>query len=89
MEPIDRKDLIIKLMDLSYPIDIATLYELIQDMPVVQPEPPHGQWILKRYGFDSPLDGLTFEHCSCCGWEHNKNYMLYSYCPNCGAKMRK
>lgn len=42
----------------------------------------HGRWV-KTIG----ENGVTSAcHCNLCGFEDNR-YLLFNYCPNCGAKM--
>ena len=58
------------------------LYD-IKKLPSVNPQKPKtGHWI-KTIG----ENGITSAvRCSECGFEDNR-YMLFRYCPNCGAKM--
>lgn len=54
----------------------------IKDIIPVTAEPKTGHWI-KTIG----ENGITSAvRCSECGFEDNR-YMLFRYCPNCGAKM--
>lgn len=49
----------------------------------LQPQPKMGHWIktISENGVTSAV------RCSECGFEDNR-YMLFRYCPNCGAKMQ-
>ena len=54
---------------------------LIEQLPSVNPQ-KSGKWIktISENGITSAV------RCSECGFEDNR-YMLFRYCPNCGAKM--
>jgi hypothetical protein len=54
----------------------------IKKLPPVTPQPQTGHWIktISENGITSAV------RCSECGFEDNR-YMLFRYCPNCGAKM--
>lgn len=52
----------------------------IDNAPTIDPV-KHGHWISKYW------DGGSEHHCSECGAIYKDLYDLYSYCPNCGAKM--
>ena len=56
--------------------------QAIKDLSSVKQKPQTGHWV-KTIG----ENGITSAvRCSECGFEDNR-YMLFRYCPNCGAKM--
>ncbi|MBQ7265123.1 MAG: hypothetical protein IJS61_03405 [Firmicutes bacterium] len=67
--------------------DYSKLFDFVDNMPSVTPQPKTGHWIEK-----DGYDGDTYYDCSECGeiwvaiegtpWDNGMNY-----CPNCGAKM--
>ena len=64
----------------------TALYETvkaIKALPSAQPERKQGKWIktISENGITSAV------RCSECGFEDNR-YMLFRYCPHCGADMR-
>jgi len=60
------------------------LYDRIDRLPSIKQEPKTGRWI-KTIG----ENGVTsVVRCSECGFEDNR-YMLFRYCPSCGAKMEE
>ena len=71
LDEIDRR------FDLAKPFK-----QLIESMPSVTPQQRMGQWVktISENGITSAV------RCSECGFEDNR-YMLFRYCPDCGAKM--
>ena len=64
--------------------DFYTMEEAIKVIiEVLEQEPKTGRWIktISENGVTSAI------RCSECGFEDNR-YMLFRYCPNCGAKMQ-
>ena len=63
-------------------INILEAVDRIMDLPSVEQEPKTGHWIktISENGITSAV------RCSKCGFEDNR-YMLFRYCPNCGARM--
>ena len=58
-----------------------TLIKIIDKSPSVEPERPHGKWIMRSGGRQG-----THAECSNCGM---KNYAgILNYCPDCGAEMK-
>jgi len=55
---------------------------MIENMPSVEPERPHGEWIIT-----SPEPGYIEVRCSVCNHTHMTNH-TYDFCPVCGADMR-
>ena len=68
-------------------IPITELYDILEQMPSVQPERPKGSWIPQN---NNKVNGMTsttvyyYPKCSVCG--HCGNYT--NFCPECGADMR-
>jgi hypothetical protein len=60
----------------------SVFLKIIRDLPPVTPQQKTGHWIktISENGITSAV------RCSECGFEDNR-YMLFRYCPNCGAKM--
>lgn len=60
----------------------------IEECDDVEPERKHGEWV----GVMTEA-WCTFDECKCsvCGVVEyfNKGWKKFSYCPNCGAKMRE
>lgn len=58
---------------------------LIKDLPSAQPERKKGRWLPDN------IPGGGFWVCSCCKFpsEAFAADVLYKFCPNCGADMRK
>lgn len=57
--------------------------EMIQDAPAADVAPVrHGRW-------DIMANTKTRHMCSSCGWDVPEYGKFYSYCPNCGAHMKK
>ena len=66
----------------SQSINILDAMSRIDDLPPVTPKQRTGHWekTISENGITSAV------RCSECGFEDNR-YMLFRYCPNCGAKM--
>ena len=65
--------------------DFYTMEEAIKVIiEVLEQEPKTGRWIktISENGVTSAI------RCSECGFEDNR-YMLFRYCPSCGAKMKE
>ena len=62
--------------------DKKTIEQIIDEQPTIE-ERKRGKWIktISENGITSAV------RCSECGFEDNR-YMLFRYCPNCGADMR-
>lgn len=56
----------------------ACPYEKLQEFVPVR----HGRW-------DIMANTKTRHMCSSCGWDVPEYGKFYSYCPNCGAHMKK
>ena len=63
---------------------VSLAIKALEQEPCIEEEPKTGRWI-KTIG----ENGITSAvRCSECGLEDNR-YMLFRYCPNCGAKMKE
>ena len=83
---ISREKLIQKLEAWDHDVNAIPNYVwmVIREAPPVTPAEKVGRWI-KTIG----ENGITSSvRCSECGFEDNR-YMLFRYCPNCGAKMQE
>ena len=63
---------------------MRAMQSVLYDLPPVTPTEKVGQWI-KTTGENGVTSAVR---CSECGFEDNR-YMLFRYCPNCGAKMQE
>ena len=67
--------------EVKIPINVwKKLFELVDNLPSVQPEQKTGHWIKKM------VRGSEELYCSNCGNGIDVIYE-YNYCPNCGIKM--
>ena len=80
---LDSRELIAEMIEKA-----PTVKEIPTNIPIdvfeklISPELKTGHWIktISENGITSAV------RCSECGFEDNR-YMLFRYCPNCGAKM--
>lgn len=84
-DAISREETLKTLMDEWTEYDselIGWLFEKIDKLPSVTPQPKMGHWI-KTIGENGVTSAIR---CSGCGFEDNR-YELFNYCPNCGRPM--
>ena len=82
---ISREETLKTLMDEWTEYDrelIDYLFEKIDKLPSVTPQPKMGQWITGKDEYGDVYEAV----CSCC--DKNGNHK-WAYCPNCGYKMQK
>ena len=61
----------------------------VVDAPSIDIEPKRGEWVKRTHNTLIAL--VNFAYCSECGQPimHEHTRSLWSFCPNCGADMRK
>ena len=79
-----KEEILEYFKDINFAYNDCTRYDTLKRMlDELEQEPKTGRWI-KTIG----ENGITSAvRCSECGFEDNR-YMLFRYCPNCGAKMQ-
>lgn len=90
----------VKHQDCEHPFDIEkddyywcdgceTALQTLPELPSAQPERKTGQWQEDPNGYG--FWGYGFWICSACGFvlKVSGTDLLYNFCPNCGADMRK
>ena len=72
---------VVMMTDYDDGIRGCDIRELLEELPLIEPEPKKGHWEIYII---SPFDG---EDCRCseCGKIECAPY--WNYCPNCGARM--
>lgn len=89
MRLIDADALSKKLCETTIFIKDGEVFQrMINDAPTVHADRPHGEWI-NREKCQVDEDAYEVATCSECGAEITIEYPHDSYCPNCGADMRK
>ncbi len=92
-EYIDREAMLKRIKDDFVPLSLAMVFNHIHNAPAADVAPVvHGRWIERE---DPMLD--TYYTCSVCKDDFYiettgdtvKDLFMYTYCPNCGAKMDK
>lgn len=92
-EYIDREAMLKRIKDDFVPLSLAMVFNHIHNAPAADVAPVvHGRWIEWE---DPMLD--TYYTCSVCKDDFYiettgdtvKDLFMYTYCPNCGAKMDK
>ena len=62
---------------------------VVADAPSIDIEPKRGEWVKRTH--NTLIAQVNFAYCSECGQPimHEHTRPLWSFCPNCGADMRK
>ena len=66
------------LIPMEYPTE--SIREMLKKQPTIHKELRHGRWMEKE-------DQIQVYYCSRCGYTVGLEWLIYKYCPVCGAKM--
>lgn len=85
-DAISRQAAIDGLNSINGTSELDKAFEVIENLPPVNPQPKIGHWIDKTR---QSACGIVFckVECSECGESSGLSHTLAKYCPNCGAKM--